>query len=358
MAIGNDPIVESDEEVKAFDDSKAGVKGLVDSGILKIPNFFIQPPYDHNQKKLDTNLTNLQIPVIDLQGEHQQVVDGIKNASENWGFFQVVNHGVPITVMDEMIKGVRRFNEQDNEVKKEIYSRDLAKRVRFSSNFVLYQSKAANWRDTLTFLMFTPDPLDPVELPAVCRDITVDYTKHVTELGDSLFELLSEAIGLKPDHLKKLEWAQSCVLASNYYPACPQPELTLGAAEHRDPAFLTILLQDNIGGLQVLHQDQWVDVQPIPGAFVINIGDLLQIVSNDKFKSIEHRVLANLVGPRVSIACFLTVCLNMTMKTYGPIKELLSDENGPVYQDFTTKDYIQYFSSQGDGKSGLNNLKL
>ncbi|PIA36461.1 hypothetical protein AQUCO_03400384v1 [Aquilegia coerulea] len=332
-----------------------GVKGLVDSGILKIPKFFINPPYDFNQKK--TLDSDVQIPVIDLQGDHQGVVDGIKNASEKWGFFQIVNHGVPTNLMDEMIDGIRRFNEQDDEIKKQIYSRDFTKRVRFSSGFVLYQSKAANWRDILTFLMSIPDPLDPNELPSVCRDVTLEYTKHVKTLGENLFYLLSEAIGLKPDHLKKLEWAESFVLASNYYPACPQPELTLGAAKHRDPAFLTILLQDGLGGLQVLHEDQWVDVKPIPGAFVINIGDLLQIISNDKLKSIQHRVLANHVG-RVSVACFLTVCLNRTMKTYGPIKELISDENRPVFRDLTTKEYIQYFNSQGDGTDGLDKLKL
>ncbi|KAL5701957.1 hypothetical protein ACHQM5_027235 [Ranunculus cassubicifolius] len=358
MVNGSEIIAKQDEEVKAFDESKTGVKGLVDKGILKIPKFFIQSPDElETLKKSDMGLT-LQVPVIDLQGEHQRVVDDIKNACEKWGFFQILNHGVPISIMDEMIKGIRRFNEQDDEIKKEIYSRDLSKRVRFSSNFVLYQSKAANWRDTLTFLMSTPDPLNPTELPEVCRDVTVEYTKHVKTLGDTLFELLSEAIGLKPDHLKRLEWAESCVLASNYYPACPQPELAIGAAKHRDPSFLTILLQDNIGGLQVLYQDEWVDVEPILGAFVINIGDLFQIISNDRFKSIEHRVLANHIGPRVSIACFLTVCLNRIMKTYGPIKELLSDEDIPVYRNITTKDYIEYFNSQGDGKSGLSTLRL
>ncbi len=110
----------------------------------------------------------------------------------------------------------------------------------------------------------------------IYRDITIEYSKEVYKLGFTLFELLSEALGLKPDHLKGLECVKEHALLSHYYPACPEPELTMGASKHSDPDFLTILLQDHLGGLQILHQDQWIDVPPLPGALVINIGDLLQ----------------------------------------------------------------------------------
>ncbi|KAF9605147.1 hypothetical protein IFM89_014138 [Coptis chinensis] len=71
------------EELKAFDETKAGVKGLVESGILKVPTMFVRPPNELNQLKADSNVSYFRVPIIDLQGEHQKVIDEIRHASEN-----------------------------------------------------------------------------------------------------------------------------------------------------------------------------------------------------------------------------------------------------------------------------------
>ena len=97
-------------------------------------------------------------------------------------------------------------------------------------------------------------------------------------LGHKLLELMSEALGLNRNHLKDMDCAEGLAMVCHYYPACPQPELTMGITNHSDNDFLTILLQNQIGGLQVLQEDQWVDVLPMPGALVINIGDLMQVI--------------------------------------------------------------------------------
>nr|GLL46195.1 1-aminocyclopropane-1-carboxylate oxidase homolog 1-like isoform X2 [Ipomoea trifida] len=235
------------------------------------------------------------------------------------GFFQVVNHGIPGDVLEEIKRGVRGFHEQDTEVKKEWYTRDQSRKVIYNSNFDLYTAPAANWRDSVLCIM----------------------APNLLILKNCL--LFAEALGLHPNYLNNIECNKGLNLLGHYYPACPQPDLTLGTTKHSDNDFLTILLQDDdIGGLQVLHQNQWID-----------------LVTNDRFKSSEHRVLASQCGPRISVACFLSTYLFMSSRIYGPIKELLSDENPPKYRETTEEEYIAHYQAKGlDGTSALLDFKL
>ncbi|KAK9931079.1 hypothetical protein M0R45_018374 [Rubus argutus] len=351
-------------ELKAFDDTKAGVKGLVDAGLTKIPRIFhsrSQPSVD--QREGSDGDAEFSIPVIDLQGIvhgdsalRSEVIEKVRYACEKWGFFQVVNHGIPLNVLDGIIRGIREFHEQDSELKKEFYTNSISgKKVYYHSNFDLYQSSSADWRDTFGCFM-VPNPPKPEELPSVCREIVIEYSKNVMALGLTLFEILSEALGLSPNHLKDMNCAEGLILKGQYYPACPEPELTLGTSKHTDGSFITILLQDQVGGLQVLYENQWVNVPPMHGALVVNVGDLLQLITNDKFISVAHRVRAKNVGPRTSVASFFRSEGNST--GFGPIKELLSEENPQIYQEVNMKDYVKYHYSQGKEISPLVHFKL
>ncbi|KAL1535703.1 1-aminocyclopropane-1-carboxylate oxidase 3-like [Salvia divinorum] len=219
--------------------------------------------------------------------KREAVVDAVRGASETWGFFQVINHGIPEAVLEEMIDGVRRFFGQDGEERKKWYTRDVNARVVYNSNFDLYRSAAATWRDTV-FCEMAPHLPQPEQLPSVCRYIMVEYTKQVMKLGRSLFQILSEAL-----------------------------ELTLGTPKHTDSDFLTVLLTDQIRGLQVLYQNQWVDVPLVAGALVL--------VTNDRNDAIRSTEL------------------------YRPIEVLVSEDDPPRYRATTLAEYITHFTSKGRG---------
>lgn len=104
----------------------------------------------------------------------------------------------------------------------------------------------------------------------------LEYAQEVKKVGRVLFDLLSEALNLKTSHLNDIGCSEGLGILYHYYPPCPEPELTLGASIHTDINFMTVLLQDHLGGLQYLYNDQWVDIPPVSGALVVDIGDLLQ----------------------------------------------------------------------------------
>ncbi|KMT00122.1 hypothetical protein BVRB_1g019440 [Beta vulgaris subsp. vulgaris] len=349
------------KEVEDFDNTKLGVKGLVDSGITQIPSIFHHPLdtlFELESHHLD-GYDHL-IPVIDLSSTHPEVVDQLRDASAKFGFFQVINHGIPVSLLDRLIEAVKAFHELPAEEKIRNYGRESingGKGVGFHSNYDLFHSKAASWRDTLQARL-GPIPVHPDDIPEICRDEVVEWDKEVKQLVERVMGLLSEGLGLSDDRLKGKSYLGRVGFAGHYYPYCPEPNKTVGISAHTDPGILTVLLQDQVGGLQIKYDNKWIDLKPVHGALVINIGDLFQMLSNDAYKSGEHRVCANPhQQPRVSIAVFFSPGTEEDL--YGPLTELVSSHNPALYHQIKFSDLVtRFLNTELRGKSMANHFRL
>ncbi|PKA60190.1 putative 2-oxoglutarate/Fe(II)-dependent dioxygenase [Apostasia shenzhenica] len=131
-------------------------------------------------------------------------------------------------------------------------------------------------------------------------------------------------------------------MAVNFYPRCPEPELTYGLPAHTDPNALTVLLQDpRAAGLQVLGPSgRWVAVDPRPEALVVNVGDQMQALSNGRYRSVWHRAVVSSERERLSVASFLCPCRSAVIES----AEGLAGRHSPaVYRSFTYEEYYRKF---------------
>ncbi|GMN38463.1 hypothetical protein TIFTF001_007696 [Ficus carica] len=349
------------KDLKQFDDSKTGVKGLLDSGLTSLPRFFIHPPETLSDLKPSPAARHVSIPIVDLSAtddhRHAAVVDEVSRAAREFGFFQVVNHRIPPEVLDRTIGAVKAFHELPPEIRSRFYRREMGTGVSYLSNVDLFRSKAASWRDTLQ-VRLGPTPPAPGQLPEVCAGAVAEWDQEVVMLGGVLLDLVGEGLGLPAGRFREMTCLEGRTFVGHYYPDCPEPDRTVGLATHADPGVLTVLLQDHVGGLQVKYGEVWVDVEPVPGALVVNIGDLLQIMSNDEYKSVEHRVSVNTgPEPRVSIAVFFNPSDRESL--FGPLPELISPVKPAVYREFKYLEFMQkFFARELDGKSLKNYFRL
>lgn len=144
----------------------------------------------------------------------------------------------------------------------------------------------------------------------------------------------------------------------NHYPCCPNPELVVGVGRHSDISILTVLLQDENGGLYVrgTKHDSWIHLSPVEGALIINIGDAMQIISNDMYKSIEHQALTNKNQNRVSIPIFVKPGPDAIV---GPLPEVLESGQKPMYKTVVYKHYLKsFFDKAHNGKQAIKFARI
>lgn len=319
------------------------------SGVSHVPSNYIRPISDRPNLS-DVQTSEGSIPLIDFQGlhgsNHSDIIKQIGQACQQNGFFQVKNHGIPETLINKIMRTSKDFFQMPESERLKNYSDDPSKTTRLSTSFNVKTEKVSNWRD---FLRLHCYPLEDYvhewpSNPPSFREEVAEYSTSVRGLVLRLLEAISESLGLEKDYIEKALGKQAQHMALNYYPPCPQPELTYGLPGHTDPNLITILLQDDVPGLQVLSNGKWIPVDPIPNTFIVNIGDQMQVISNDRYKSILHRAVVNSNKERISVPTFYCPSPDAVI---GPAKELISDEQPAVYRDFTYAEYYEKFWNRG-----------
>ncbi|KAL1359894.1 hypothetical protein HN51_005233 [Arachis hypogaea] len=371
---------------QAWPEPVVRVQALAESGLSSIPSRYIKPrsqrPTTTNtntnttsvaypqvsQTEDDHSDVNINIPVIDLQslssGEdialQEETLQRVAEACREWGFFQVVNHGVSHELMRNARELWREFFDQPYELKEE-YANSPNTYEGYGSRLGVSKGAILDWSDYF-FLHYMPPSLRNQDkwptLPLSLRKVISEYGEEVVKLGGRMLELMSRNLGLKEDYLMNAFGGENEIggcLRVNFYPKCPQPDLTLGLSAHSDPGGMTILLPDDfVSGLQVRKGNHWITVKPLPNAFIINVGDQIQVMSNAIYKSVEHRVIVNSNKDRVSLAFFYNPKSDLLIE---PAKELVTKERPALYQPMTYDEYRLYIRMNGPcGKAQVESL--
>ncbi|KAJ4705833.1 2-oxoglutarate (2OG) and Fe(II)-dependent oxygenase superfamily protein [Melia azedarach] len=341
-----------------------GVKGMVDLGLSKVPAPYIQPTMERIDKKNARICARAPIDLSKLDGpEHHHVVKEIARAAETLGFFQVVNHGVPVELLESLKDSAHSFFGQSPE-KKAVYRKGVSPSplVKYGTSFVPEKEKALEWKDYIS-MVYTDDAEALQQWPKECKEEALEYLRTSLHMVRKLIEVLFENLGVKLNESEIDSFIGFKMVNMNYYPTCPNPELTVGVGRHSDIGTLTILLQDGIGGLYVKVEEdtadfgkkgEWMEIPPIPGALVINVGDTLQILSNGRYKSAEHRVRTTSSKSRVSIPIFT---MPKPTARIGPLPQL-AEREGSRFRELIFQDYMNnFFGNAHDGKKSLDFAK-
>eukprot|EP01018_Ginkgo_biloba_P007269 Gb_08184 [translate_table: standard] len=313
----------------------------------------------------------MAIPVIDmanLTGESRAITMAqIENGCQEWGFMQLLNHGIPTTLLDSV---KRVCSENYKLIREKEFSESFPVKmlnnalVEAANNGSTEPKKLDNvdWEDVFVINYMQESYVWPSE-PSDFRETMEKLGKEVYKLAEKLLELLSENLGLEKDYIKKAFAGGSGTdhkpffgTKVSHYPPCPRPDLITGLRAHTDAGGLILLYQDDeVAGLQVLKDGHWFDVQPMPNAIVIDIGDQLEAISNGRYKSAWHRVLPNENGTRRSVASFYNPSYDAVVY---PAPQLMTpklsadkedDHNGAessLYPKFLFADYMSVYAHQ------------
>ncbi|GFY91710.1 ethylene-forming enzyme [Actinidia rufa] len=284
-------------------------------------------------------------PIIDMEKlngeERAATMEVIKDACENWGFFELMNHGISHELMDtvEMLTKGHYKKCMEQRFKEMVANKGL--------EAVQSEINDLDWESTF-FLRHLPvsNIFEIPDLEEDYRKTMKEFAEKLEKLAEQLLDLLCENLELEKGYLKKAFYGSKGptfgTKVSNY-PPCPCPELIKGLRAHTDAGGLILLFQDDkVSGLQLLKDGEWVDVPPMKHSIVINLGDQLEVITNGKYKSVMHRVIAQPDGNRMSIASFYNPGSDAVIYPAPALVE--KEEQKQVYPKFVFEDYMKLYA--------------
>ncbi|XP_038706854.1 codeine O-demethylase-like [Tripterygium wilfordii] len=337
------------------------VQELIKEPLMLIPQQFIRLGDQGPSKPILFDHSNLlpTPPILDMKQLESgyEELHKLHSACKDWGFFQVVNHGVSCSLMEKLRNEIEEFYKLPIEEKVKYKTRpgDVEGYGRMTR-----REGKLDWADRLSMITNPLTKRKPhlfPELPSSLRNTLEHYITEMQELGKKLLMVMARALKIEREELVELfeDGMQSMNMV--YYPQCPQPELVMGLTPHSDATGITILSQLNgVDGLEIMKDGVWIPVNCQPDAFVVNVGDILEILSNGIYSSIEHRVMVNSMKERIFIAFFMFPKFEADI---GHVSSLINLQNPPLFKKIGFEQYLEdFFSRKLDGKSNLEHMKI
>jgi isopenicillin N synthase-like dioxygenase len=314
-----------------------------------------------DQKAL--TLDDATLPVIDLSGlftgreqDREKVAAQLGHAARTSGFFYITGHGVPQTMIDDMFAASKAFHEKPRSFKMRYWSgftthhrgyvpfeengADFPKTINFNEAWDMSFEAPADHPDHLAGWRMTGPNIWP-DIPG-WKDIVSGYYETVFGLGLRLLDALALELGVETEELTRhITYPTSQLRMLRYIPNdMPASSDVVGIAAHSDFECFTILLQGR-PGLQVMNaEDIWVEAPPIPGCFIVNIGDIFETWSGGQFKSTQHRVI-NSGRERYSFPLFFGLDYHAIIE---PLEKFRTPETQAKYPPMKAGDHLMRMS--------------
>ncbi|XP_055823724.1 gibberellin 2-beta-dioxygenase 1-like [Solanum dulcamara] len=283
------------------------------------------------------------IPVIDLSKPDSKNL--IVKACEEFGFFKVINHNVPMEFISKLESEAIKF-----------FSSPLSEKLKAGpadpfgyGNKQIGQNGDIGWVEYI--LLSTNSEFNYQKFASILginpeniRAAVNDYVLAVKKISCEILEMMAEGLKIHSTNVFSkllMDKKSDSVFRLNHYPPCPDiqefnDKNLIGFGEHTDPQIISVLRSNNTSGLQILLKNgHWISVPPDQNSFFINVGDSLQVMTNGRFKSVKHRVLTNSVKSRLSMIYFGGPPLT---EKIAPLPSLMEGKDS-LYNEFTWFEY-------------------